>query len=70
MDMDVSSVFGAASVVIPAASAIASAVNHTIREKQAAEAPVPKWFLGFASVLNVLSVNLDKALQLFKLFKK
>lgn len=69
MAIDIGTVLSLASAVIPAASAVSSAVNHTIREKTAAEQPLPKWFIGVASVLNVLSVNLDKALQLLKMFK-
>lgn len=70
MGFDFAALMGLASVVIPVASAIASAVNHVIREKMAAEEELPKWLLNSAAVLNVLSVNLDKAAQLVKIAKK
>ena len=69
MVFDIGAVLSVASAVIPAASAVSSAVNHTIRQKTAAEAEIPKWFLGLASVLNLLSVNLDKAMQIIRMFK-
>lgn len=70
MGFDLAALMGLASVVVPVASAIASAVNHVIREKMAAEEEVPAWLLSSAAVLNVLSINLDKAAQLAKIAKK
>lgn len=67
MSFDLTSFLSVASVVIPAASALASAVNQVIRDKTAAEADMPAWLLHAAAVLNVLSVNLDKAAQLVKM---
>lgn len=68
--MDFSAILHIASVVIPVASAVASGVNHAIRERMAAEEEVPAWLLRTAAVLNVLSVNLDKAAQFVKIAKK
>lgn len=67
--MDFGAVAGVASTVIPVASIVSSAVNQIIRDKTAQEVQLPQWLLGLASVLNILSANLDKAAQLFGMFR-
>jgi len=69
MALDLTTLLATATTVIPLASAIASAVNHAIREKRAAGETVPAWALNVAAALNVLAVNLDKTAQLVKLAK-
>ena len=56
-------------LIIPATSALASAVNHQIREKQGRSEPVSAWLLKGGAALNLLAVNLDKAAQLAKMAK-
>ena len=51
-------------LVVPVASLLAGRVNQHIREVQAAGETVPSWMLNAASILNVASINLDKARQL------
>lgn len=55
--------------LVPLLSAVASLVNHVIRAKQAAGESVSPLLSGTGSVLNLASVNLDKAVQLGKLAK-
>lgn len=55
--------------LVPLLSAVASLVNHVIRSKQAAGEPVSALLSGTGSVLNLASVNLDKAVQLGKMAK-
>lgn len=62
----VSHVVTVAGLVVPLASAAASLVNHFVRKAQAEGREVPKALLLVGSVLNVISVNLDKAVQLAK----
>lgn len=54
---------------VPLLSAVASLINHIIRSKQAAGEPVSPLLSGTGSVLNLASVNLDKAVQLGKMAK-
>lgn len=56
-------------LIIPATSALASAVNHQIRERQGRSEPVSAWLLKGGAALNLLAVNLDKAAQLAKMAK-
>lgn len=62
--MSLDAFLGLMSAVIPAASAVSSGLNHVIREKTAAEVELPRWLLLVAAVLNLFSVNVDKAAQL------
>mgnify|MGYP006269921497 CR=1 FL=1 len=53
-----------AGVAVSVLSGFASLVNHLIREKQIAKEPVSRGMLRLGALLNLLSVNLDKALVL------
>jgi hypothetical protein len=53
-----------AGVAVSVLSGLASLVNHLIREKQVANEPVSGGLLRLGALLNLLSVNLDKALVL------
>jgi len=53
-----------AGVAVSVLSGLASLVNHLIREKQVAHEPVSSGLLRLGALLNLLSVNLDKALVL------
>ena len=55
--------------LVPLLSALSSWVNHVIRTKEAKSEAVSPALLGVGSVLNVLSVNLDKAVQLRNMMK-
>lgn len=52
--------------VVAVLSALASLINHIIRQKQANGQEVSKLLLGAGAVLNTGAVNLDKAVQLGK----
>lgn len=53
--------------LVPLASAVASLLNHMVRAKRERGEDVSPLLLHAGSVLNVASVNLDKAVQLGKL---
>ena len=53
-------------MIVPLMSAVSSVVNHLIRMKQAEGKPVGAALLHLGSLLNVASMNLDKAVQLGK----
>lgn len=53
-----------AGVAVSVLSGLSSLVNHLIREKQVANEPVSVGLIRLGMVLNLLSVNLDKALVL------
>lgn len=55
--------------LVPLCSALASFLNHVVREKQAKGEAVSSVLLSAGSLLNVASINLDKAVQLGKLAK-
>lgn len=55
---------------VPLMSALASYINHSIRQKQEANEIVPPVMLKAGAALNVGAVNLDKAVQLAKLARK
>lgn len=65
----VESVLAVLGALVPVLSALASLLNHVVRERQAAGEPVSKTLLSAGAVLNVGAVNLDKALQLAKAVK-
>lgn len=52
---------------VPLASALASFVNHRVRQAVESGNEAPKALLAAGSVLNVASVNIDKAMQLAKM---
>ena len=60
-----------AGILIPAASALASFINHAVREKMNAQPPepVPAWLAGASAALNAIALNGDKAVQMAKLFR-
>jgi hypothetical protein len=62
----VQSILAILGALVPVLSALASLLNHVVRERQAAGEPVSKTLLSAGAVLNVGAVNLDKALQLAK----
>lgn len=56
--------------LVPFMSALASMINHIVREKQARGEEVSASLLQGGALLNVGAINLDKALQLAKLAKE
>jgi len=52
--------------LVPLMSALASLLNHMVREREARGEAVPSAMLKAGVVLNAGAVNLDKALQLAK----
>lgn len=56
--------------LVPLMSALASLINHVVREKQANGEPVSPMLLQGGALLNVGAINLDKAVQLSNLAKK
>lgn len=52
---------------VPLASALASFVNHRVRQAIESGTEAPKALLAAGSVLNMASVNVDKAVQLAKM---
>lgn len=55
--------------LVPLASALASFMNHMVREKQAKGEAVSPLMLAAGSALNAASINLDKAVQLGRMVK-
>ena len=56
--------------LVPLMSALASLINHIVREKTAAGEKVSPVLLQGGALLNVGAVNLDKAVQLAQLAKE
>lgn len=56
--------------LVPLMSALASLINHVVREKQANGEAVSPMLLQGGALLNVGAINLDKAVQLSNLAKK
>lgn len=56
--------------MVPLMSAIASYINHVVRTKQAAGTEVSPVLLHAGAVLNVASINVDKAVQLAKMARE
>jgi hypothetical protein len=56
--------------LVPLMSALASLINHKVRQAQEAGEDVSTMLLHAGSVLNVGAVNLDKAMQFAKLAKQ
>lgn len=55
---------------VPLMSALASYINHRIRQRQEANEAVPAVMFKAGAALNVGAVNLDKAVQLARLARK
>lgn len=53
--------------LVPLMSALASLINHIVRQRTDAGQAVSPMLLGTGAVLNAASVNLDKAVQLGKM---
>ena len=58
-----------AGVVVPVASAIASALNQHVRDAQAKGESVPSWLLHVVAVVNAAALNGDKVVQIVKLVR-
>lgn len=56
--------------LVPLMSALASLINHVVREKQAKGEDVSPVLLQGGALLNVGAINLDKAVQLANLAKE
>jgi hypothetical protein len=56
--------------LVPLMSALASLINHVVREKQAKGEDVSPVLLQGGALLNVGAINLDKAVQLATLAKE
>jgi hypothetical protein len=56
--------------LIPLMSALASLINHIVRERQARGEAVSPALLQGGALLNVGAINLDKAVQLANLAKE
>lgn len=56
--------------LVPLMSALASLINHVVREKTAAGEKVSPVLLQGGALLNVGAINLDKAVQLAALAKE
>ena len=56
--------------LVPLMSALASLINHIVREKQAKGEAVSPVLLQSGALLNVGAINLDKAVQLANLAKE
>lgn len=68
-DTKIESILAILGALVPLASAIASFLNHMVREKQARGEKVSPMLLSAGSVLNVASINLDKAVQLGRMVR-
>lgn len=55
--------------IVPAASAIASALNQHVRDTQAKGESVPLWLLRVVTLVNAAALNGDKVVQLVKLVR-
>lgn len=55
--------------LVPVMSALASLINHIVREKTAAGEKVSPVLLRSGALMNVGAVNLDKAVQLAQMAK-
>jgi hypothetical protein len=64
LDQKIELILALTGAAVPLLSIIASLVNQSIRTRQSTGEGVGKAMLSFGAVLNFLSVNLDKALQL------
>jgi hypothetical protein len=69
-DQNVTNLLAFLGACVPLMSALASYINHTIRQKQEANEAVSPVMFKAGAALNVGAVNLDKAVQLAKLARK
>ena len=58
-----------AGIVVPVASAIASALNQHVRDAQAKGQTLSAWLLHLVAVVNAAALNGDKVVQLVKLVR-
>lgn len=68
-DPKVENVLAILGALVPLCSALASFLNHLVRDKQSKGEAVSPLLLSAGSVLNAASINLDKAVQLGKMAK-
>jgi hypothetical protein len=68
-DTKIEHILAVLGALVPLASALASFLNHMVRQKQAEGKDVHPALLATGSFLNVASVNLDKAVQLAKMVR-
>lgn len=52
-------------ILIPIISLFASVINQVIRQLTDGGVVVPKWALTVAAIVNIFSINIDKAMQMF-----
>lgn len=64
MEQKVEHILAFLGALVPVMSALASLINHIVREKTAAGEKVSSLLLHGGAALNVGAVNLDKAVQL------
>lgn len=69
-DQNVTNLLAFLGALVPLMSALASYINHTVREKQSANEEIPQIMLKAGAALNVGAMNLDKAVQFAKLAQK
>lgn len=67
--MTIEHIMAIVGALVPVFSALSSFVNHLVRTKQTAGEPVSAALLGAGAVLNLASVNVDKAVQMAKAMK-
>ncbi len=67
--MTIEHILSIVGALVPVFSALSSFVNHLVRTKQAAGEAVSPALLGAGSILNLASVNVDKAVQMAKAVK-
>lgn len=69
MEQKVEHILAFLGALVPVMSALASLINHIVREKTAAGEKVSSLLLHSGAALNVGAVNLDKAVQLVQMAK-
>ncbi len=67
--MTVEAVLAIIGALVPLASAIASALNHDVRQKQAEGVEVAAGVLKASAVVNAVALNIDKVRQVAALLK-
>jgi hypothetical protein len=68
-DQKIETVFAFMGAAVPLMSALASLINHYVREAQAEGQDVSPLVLKAGAALNVGAINIDKAVQLAKMAK-
>ena len=69
INLDLNNVLVVAGLVVAVLSAVSSVLNHVVRQKQIAKEPIPLWLSTLGVLVNVLAVNLDKAVVLGRAVK-